>query len=845
MRKSFVLLVSLAFLVSGTHLVASDRVTIQILEGSFKDKSWECPDAKVVDTFAEEAFAITAVPSRYSPRGHQLDRPSLYLIRGEQKVTLPEGEYRFLLRARGGSRLYVDDKLVGELAFFTKARDGHEPVPPLPKIESGLKYPLPGQRDKIISFRLDGREHAFRWETIIGGKDVRNDVCSPVVAISPKGKPFYLLGATLSHPYSESGWDTFAARSLAVHHKRDVEARNTAMVEETKYWTNRHYLARKIVKDKPPITPPNDVDGSIVYNSIDAFIAKELATRNLKAAALIDDDAFLRRVSLDTVGVIPTAAELAQFRQDTSNEKRSKAIDRLLSDPRWADHWTSYWQDVLAENPGILKPTLNNTGPFRWWIYRALLENTPMDRFVTDLTMMEGSTVLGEPSGFSIATENDVPMAAKGQILAKAFLAADLTCARCHDAPAKNFKQEQLFSLAAMLHRNGLKVPPTSSVKMGEGLRVPAVKVTLKPNTIVAPDWKFPELTGKELPDGVLRNKDDQREMVAALITSPTNDRFAKVLVNRVWKRYMGVGLIEPVDSWSKDVQPSHPELLEWLARELMTHNYDLKHVARLILSSHTYQRVVQESEEETPSFAAQHRRRMSAEQIIDSLFLAAGKKFDTEELTFDPEGRQSAKNFISLGVPTRAWHFVGLSNERDRPALALPVAQTFVDALMTYGWRDSRPTALTIRDESPNALSPMILANGLIHHRGARVSDDSAFTTIALEEQSIPDLVDRVYDRVLSRKPEATERNMFVDLLSEGYRERHTGNPAQAKPPRRTAVSWSNHLHPDATRLKLELETLARQGDASTRRLANDWRKRYEDMIWVLMNSPEFIFVP
>src|SRR5207247_4323781 len=120
---------------------------------------------------------------------------------------------------------------------------------------------------------------------------------------------------------------------------------------------------------------------------------------------------------------------------DKSKNRRAHAIDRLLNDPGWADHWVGYWQDVLAENPGILKPMLNNTGPFRWWIHESLLDNKPFDRFVTELVMMEGSLYYGGPAGFSIASDNDVPMAAKAQTVSQAFLAMPFAFDHCHDTP--------------------------------------------------------------------------------------------------------------------------------------------------------------------------------------------------------------------------------------------------------------------------------------------------------------------------------------------------------------------------------------------------------------------------
>src|SRR5207245_2509668 len=105
-----------------------------------------------------------------------------------------------------------------------------------------------------------------------------------------------------------------------------------------------------------------------------------------------------------------------------STSRRTRAIDRLVASPAWADNWVSYWQDVLAENPGILKPDLNNTGPFRWWLHQSFTDNLPIDRIAAELIEMDGSSVQGAPAAFAQATLYDAPMAAKADIIALAFL---------------------------------------------------------------------------------------------------------------------------------------------------------------------------------------------------------------------------------------------------------------------------------------------------------------------------------------------------------------------------------------------------------------------------------------
>ncbi|MCR9118697.1 MAG: DUF1553 domain-containing protein, partial [bacterium] len=183
-----------------------------------------------------------------------------------------------------------------------------------------------------------------------------------------------------------------------------------------------------------------------------------------------------------------------------------------------------------------------------------------------------------------------------------------------------------------------------------------------------------------------------------------------------------------------------------------------------------------------------------------------------------------------------------------DRPALALPVAQSFVDFLSTFGWRDARPDPLTVRDDAPNVLQPLQMANGMAINRIAQLSDDSVLTEICLKEQPLPEMIEAIHLRLLSRRPTEGETALFVELLQPGYEKRIIAGakiPGDHGGARRTAVSWANHLNAEATRIKMQLEEAARWGDVPTQRLREDWRERAEDMIWALINSPEYVFIP
>jgi hypothetical protein len=576
----------------------------------------------------------------------------------------------------------------------------------------------------------------------------------------------------------------------------------------------------------------------------------EVRVGRTQFAPLTDDLTFLRRVTLDTVGVVPTLAEIEQFLADDPKLRRSRVIDRLLADPRWADHWVGYWQDVLAENPNILNPTLNNSGPFRWWIYESFLDNKPLDLFVTELIRQQGSVRFGGPAGFAVASQNDAPLAEKGMIVASAFLGTQMKCARCHDAPAHRSTQQDLFQLAALLGDQVQKLPATSTVateKLSAGGREPLIKVSLKPGSEIVPRWPFEHFAPGKLAEALAENPQSARDRLASLITAPQNERFAQVMVNRLWQRLLGRGIVEPVEDWEKGT-PSHPELLKWLGRELVRSGYDFKHVARLILNSQTYQRQSDPTLTRTdPHFAASAPRRLEAEQIVDGLFTATGKLMKLEEVSLDIDGSRDMGNSITLGKPRRAWMLTSTSNERDRPSLALPRIQAVADVLQAFGWRGSRQEPLSLREQDPNVLQTAILANGTMTTWLTRLSDDHPITKLAQQEQSLDTLIDTLFLRMLTRKPTSEERVQYRKYLEPGYATRRVTSAAKPASPRQPEpyVSWSNHLAPEATLIRQQQEEAARRGDPASENLDPTWRTRLEDVLWALVNSREMIFRP
>lgn len=825
---------------------SAEPLTVTVWESLPKDWTWTTPACQPDERFEWPALGFVRLPAKYNGRGIEIDRVGPFGIHGEATVHEPAGRYRLILRSRGASRLFVDGRLVAGTKPINPNSAGHEDVPDAaPPEDPRWRYVVTGDQESIVDWLSDGNPHTVALWALIGDRKLRHETGELSVSIVGKDGLPYLIGSGNCVPLTDEGWSAFVESESTRLDRVDAARRRGHAESEAPYWKKRHELARREAAKGTAAQPPD------AGNPIDRFMAEALADSGDQPAPAVSDAAFFRRLSLDTAGVIPDADEVAAFLDDPRSDKRTRAIDARLADPRWADGWMGYWQDVLAENPGILKPTLNNTGPFRRYLYNAFLDNAPADRFATELIRMEGSPLGGGPAGFAIASQNDAPMAAKAQILAKAFLAVDMKCARCHDAPFHPFEQSDLFGLAGLLAGKPVTVPATSTVRSQDGGRAPAVSVTLEAGDSVEPHWGLAAIRDEAIDAEILPPNATSRDRLAALITSPSNKRFAQVFVNRLWKRYLGTGLVEPVDDWDGSRKTRNSALLDVLARELMAHDYDLKHVARLILTSHTYQAAVRGAKEDSTASSLPRmpvRRRMSAEQILDSLFAAVGKPFRAEELNLDPDGRRPPTEFLNLGVPRRAWQFTSTSNERDRPALSLPVTQSLVDVLETFGWRPSRQDPITDRDVATTPLQPALLANGSAVNRAVRLSDDSAITALCLKDQPAEALIRAVYLRLLSRRPTVTETERLITFLGETYASRLVPG---AKPRPRSAslparrVSWSNHLSPEATRIQLENEKAARVGDPPTNLLTPAFRERMEDIVWALVNSPEFVFLP
>lgn len=377
---------------------------------------------------------------------------------------------------------------------------------------------------------------------------------------------------------------------------------------------------------------------------IDAEVKKGWERAKVTPAPRCDDAAFLRRVTLDLAGTVPTHDEAMAFLKDTDAQKREKLVDKLLADARFATHQADVWDlTFFGRNPSNADATRKRDG-FKKWLADKFAKNEPYDRWVRDLLLadQEGSEL------FYVQFRNQPEEATMA--VSRIFLGTQLQCARCHDHPFASWTQRDFYGMAGFFVRivvlDGAADKGVKRFKLGEkssgevlftgaakdqkpGMKGEPVKPKFLGGTALEEptlpkDFKEPELkNAKELP----KPKFSRKEKIAEWVTAPANPYFTKAVANRVWGQFMGRGLVHPVDDFDGKNKPSHPELLEALTKQLAEHKYDLKWYVRELVLSETYQRSPAGGDGEAlpASFERARVRPLSAEELMVSLRVVTG----------------------------------------------------------------------------------------------------------------------------------------------------------------------------------------------------------------------------
>ena len=370
------------------------------------------------------------------------------------------------------------------------------------------------------------------------------------------------------------------------------------------------------------VTIPSDIPGLKWDGPPSRSLVDPLAYRKWKELGLVPSEActdaeFARRSSLDVCGVLPEPAEVIAFEQDPDPWKRTRWVDRLIARPEYADFFAMKWSAILKNKRVLGDLSKPGTFAFHGWIRQSLAENKPYDRFVGEILGAKGDVLANPPVAWyqQVAKLED-----RADDSAQLLLGVRVRCARCHHHPSERWSQDDYYGFASIFARIGTKsgAEPTSP-------RIFNLSQGLATNPMTGEARKPKPLGGAEFGPS-----SDPRLSLVDWLKRPDNPFFARAVVNRYWKHFLGRGMVELEDDFRVSNPPTNPELLDALATEFVHHGYDLKWLVREIATSRVYDRSSVPNawnEGDRRNFARFSPRRLPAEVMLDAINLVIGSR--------------------------------------------------------------------------------------------------------------------------------------------------------------------------------------------------------------------------
>jgi hypothetical protein len=455
-------------------------------------------------------------------------------------------------------------------------------------------------------------------------------------------------------------------------------------------------------------------------NAVDELVMAKMQSLRIPPSELCDDATFVRRAFLDAIGTLPTAEEARAFVADTNPGKRARLIDELLGRPEYVDFWTLQFADLLQNRKERDHDVRGTKGvrAFHDWLRTQIAANRPWNELARDVLTASGDCVTRPEVGYYVTLVGE-KKAEESEVtdgVAQAFLGSRIGCAKCHNHPLEKTTQDDYYHFAAFFSRVSLKrVDPmtgaTALVAESKDEMDQRKRITEMEKSLSEQDFALEHLAGEELDKarkkvaeqgkkiedankqlvemrikkkpGVIQPRtkkmmvpqpldrsmvdfkagEDPRVVLAKWITDPANENFSGAMVNRLWKHFMGVGLVEPVDDLRASNPPTNPQLWQTLNKEFVASGYDLKHVMRLILNSRTYQlssSTLPENQAERKFFSHYYARRLPAEVMLD----AVGTATDVPD---EFKGYPTGTRAVQLPEPGVASYFLTLFGRSDR----------------------------------------------------------------------------------------------------------------------------------------------------------------------------------
>lgn len=493
------------------------------------------------------------------------------------------------------------------------------------------------------------------------------------------------------------------------------------------------WYASKVTFSSVSVPFPDELAESVFANAprnnyIDDKIYDQLKALNIPPSGESEDLVFIRRVYLDTIGMLPTQDEVTRFLLDPAKDKRAKLIDQLLNRPEYTDLWSYKWSDLLLVSQNQLKSNEAMWAFYRY-IRQSVEENKPWDKFVQDIITAQGSNLDNGAGNYYLIHKETTKLT---ETTSQAFLGMSVTCARCHNHPLEKWTQDQYFKFANLFARvklkNGDRAGETYVFSSDDGeVLHPLKNQALNP----AP------LDGQEI---ALNSEVNRRQHLAEWLTSKDNPYFSRAIVNRVWKHYMGQGLVEPVDDLRLTNPPVNEALFAALEEDFEANGFDMKHLMRSILNSAAYQRAAEPNEvniNDNTHFSRFYIRRLPAEMLLDAYSYVT--KSDTKFSGY-PDG----------------WRALQLPDSR--------VASYFLDA---FGRAERVITCECERQETPTLPQSLHIANGKTLNDKLR-QEGNIIDELLDSKMTLRDMLIETYLRAYSRAPREEELNSLLSLAQE-----------------------------------------------------------------------------
>lgn len=563
-----------------------------------------------------------------------------------------------------------------------------------------------------------------------------------------------------------------------------------------------------------------------------------------------DDATWLRRLWIDVVGTIPPPEVVRHFLADTTGSKRARAIEEVLASPRWADHWTAYWDDVwMGRSP--VGPDVDR-GAFRAWLHDALNRNEPWDAIVSALLTATGRNSAGGPKRDSEANDGAGPVddGVNGAVnwtlkyddnpqdlagtASRTLLGVQIQCAQCHDHKTEKWTQKDFEGFAAAFVRTrpapvtplrGDGRPPAgpqvdTGKPMGMVRRVDLVDLGRPAPRFAKKMADFDAITkappialdGTPLGDG-----EGVRVALARWVTSPGNAWFARALVNRMWGHFLGRGFVDPVDDLRPSNPPVAPELLDALASDFVASRYDVKHLVRVIVGTAAY--------------------------------AGSASALDEASAKVDPEAKLWERFRMTPLAPGELLDAVVAATKLDaivERTGRLDMAQVRARVNKRYGFLFDVDEETDQSDYEGTIAQGLALLDGSVVATGASVLPGGALATVLAMPGDDAPKIEELYLRTLSRFPAPDEIERWTRFVRDAV---DAPDPAGVQGAEPEGAGAKAEARKGASGEKREKGEKPRQPDPlgglerrAGRQRADAHTRAYEDLFWTLLNTSEFV---